>query len=411
MKVKITDVGIQNQKMMGDLLPVIQEVIESGQYIKGSYLTNFEQSFAAYHATIGFEKAALKKFYCIGCNSGTDALILALLAADIKPGDEVITTAVSFYATAEAIARVGAIPVFVDVLEDDNINPGLIRNYITKKTKAIIPVHMHGKAAMMDRINQVAEVHGLIVIEDVAQATGADALDVNGFKVKAGASGHMGCFSFFPTKNLGCIGDGGAVITKDEILYNRLISLREHGSDPGNKDFQLGIGLNSRLDNLQAAVLLKKLPHLNDWNRKRKEIASEYDRLIGETCLKYGVKLASSEGSVFHHYMLYFPDNKSREKVKTKLNELGIEAKVYYPVPVPYQKPYIKQMIQSGFTSIVRYKDTETPSVEFKDIYPNAFKSSRTNLALPLYPEMDQETIEFVSDRFCFALQHAFGDV
>ncbi|PKL75119.1 MAG: hypothetical protein CVV27_17010, partial [Candidatus Melainabacteria bacterium HGW-Melainabacteria-1] len=262
--IAITDLKRQYEALAAEVLPAIEAVCRSGWFIKGPELAAFETEIAAY---LGVK-------YAVGVNSGTDALFLALKAAGIGPGDEVITAGMSFLATAEAISLTGAEPVFVDIdPQTDCLRADLIEALISERSKAILPVHLHGYPCDMDTLMQIAKRHGLRVIEDCAQSIGASYQGI-----KTGAIGDMGCFSFFPTKNLGCYGDGGVITTCDDALYAQLLLLREHGSKV--KNYQDILGVNSRLDAIQAAVLRVKLPYLDGWNSRRRELAANYDHLL-----------------------------------------------------------------------------------------------------------------------------------
>lgn len=358
-------------------------VLHSGKYILGDEVARFEKEFAAYCGTK----------YAVGVGNGTDALVLALLAAGIGQGDEVITCAMSFFATAEAVAVVGATPVFVDCTRDTYvIDAEAIESKITKRTKAIIPIHLYGQCADMDKINEIAKQHKLYVIEDCAQAAGTE------YKgKKAGSMGDMGCVSFFPTKNLGCAGDGGMIVTNDEELYRLCQAYRVHGSgingflaygkkngidvEPesidfhGNlpKYFNFVIGHNSRLDALQAALLHVKLPHLDGWNEARHEIAKRYQKGITNPAVKK--PLCGDFSS--HIYYVYVLEVEDRDGFRAYMETCGISTGVYFPIPLHLQKVFEGLGYQPG------------------DM-PNAECLAEHGVAIPMFPELSDEEIKKV---------------
>lgn len=344
----------QYKSLREELDEAVLEVLHSGKYILGDEVERFEKEFANYCGTK----------YAVGVGSGTDAIVLALLAAGIGQGDEVITSAMSFFATAEAIAIVGAVPVFVDCTNDTYlIDVAQIEQKITEKTRAILPVHLYGQCADMDEINKIAKKYGLYVIEDCAQAVGAGYAGK-----KAGSLGDMGCFSFFPTKNLGCAGDGGAIVTDDEELYQLCQAYRVHGSgmngllaynkcqsekiglcsvdfkDSLPKYFNFVIGRNSRLDAIQAALLHVKLSHLEEWNATRREIAMRYDTEIVTTQIKKPICLPDNT----HVYYVYVVEVKSQKEFRAYMEEQGIVTGVYFPLPLHLQKAFEKLGYQRG---------------------------------------------------------------
>lgn len=359
------------------------EVLHGGQYILGKTVEDFEKTFAAYCDTR----------FAVGVGNGSDALVMALKACGVKPGDEVITTAMSFSATAEAITSVGATPVFVDCTRDTYaIDPEEIRKNVTEKTKAIIPVHLYGQCADMDTINAIAKEHCLKVIEDCAQAAGAT------YKgKKAGSLGDVGCVSFFPTKNLGCAGDGGAIVTNDEAIYRQCRAFRAHGSGldglftygmqngievseadmdfNGNlpKYFNFVTGYNSRLDALQAAILSVKLPYLDGWNDRRREIAKQYNERITNPAI---TKPFIAEGNT-HIYYVYAITTEKRDELRNYLKENEITSGVYFPVP------FHLQVVYKG----LGYKKGDMPNAEFVGDH---------SMVLPMFPELTQEEIDKV---------------
>ena len=360
-------------------------VLHSGKYILGDEVAQFEKEFAAYCGTK----------YAVGVGNGTDALALALLAAGIGQGDEVITCAMSFFATAEAIAVVGAKPVFVDCTIDTYvIDAEAIESRITERTKGIIPVHLYGQCADMDRINEIAKRHKLYVIEDCAQAAGAE---YKGKKV--GSLGGMGCVSFFPTKNLGCAGDGGMIVTDNEELYHLCQAYRVHGSGVngflaygkkkgidvelqsidfhGNlpKYFNFVIGHNSRLDALQAALLRVKLPRLDGWNRKRNKIAERYQKEITNPAVNKPVCGNCSS----HIYYVYVIEVEDRDGFRAYMEKCDIATGVYFPIPLHLQKVFEDLGYQPG------------------DM-PNAEYLAKHGVAIPMFPELSEEELKRVID-------------
>ncbi len=340
-----------------ELEKAFRRVMRSGQYILGSEVEAFEREVAAY----------LGAKHAIGVNSGTDALVIALRALGVGPGDEVITTPFTFFATAEAISLVGATPVFVDIdPRTFNINPDLIAPAITPRTKAILPVHLYGLPAEMDPILEIAQAHGLKVLEDCAQAFGAT---YGGRKV--GTLGDAGAFSFFPTKNLGGYGDGGLIVTNDDEVAGRARMLRAHGSR--RKYFNEVVGYNSRLDALQAAFLRVKLRHLDAFNTRRREMAVRYNILLEKVP---GLTLPPlTEGHVFHQYTVRVL--KGRDQVAEELGKRGIGAMIYYPLPLHRLPVY-------GYP---------------EGTFPEAERAAQEALSLPMFPFINEERIEYIAKR------------
>jgi dTDP-4-amino-4,6-dideoxygalactose transaminase len=361
-KIPILDLSYEIESLWEELNTAFQRVLRSGQFILGPEVEAFEQEVAQY---LGVKHA-------IGLNSGTDALFIGLRALGIGPGDEVITTPFTFFATAEAISLMGAIPVFVDIdPETFNINPDLVEPAITPRTKAILPVHLYGRPAEMAPILALAEQHGLKVLEDCAQAFGAT---YQGKKV--GTLGHAGAFSFFPSKNLGAYGDGGLLATDDDQIAETARMLRAHGSR--RKYHNEMIGYNSRLDALQAAILRVKLPYVDAWNQARREVAQRYNELLKD--LPSLVLPEVSEGHVFHQYTVRVLKGR-RDQVQKVLAEEGIGTMVYYPVPVHLLPVY---RLLEGMLS-----EAELACLEV--------------LSLPLWPQMSPE----VQVRVIHTLQRA----
>ncbi len=373
-----------------DLDLAVSKVLRSGQYIGGRQVDLFEKSFA--------EK--LEVPHVIGCNSGTDALILALRAFGIGPGDEVITVSFSFFATAEAISNVGAKPVFVDV-DPQNflLDVSLLESAITSSTKAILPVHLFGCPVDMHAVMSVAKKHGLKVIEDCAQAAGAF---FNGKPV--GGLGDAGCFSFFPTKNLGAAGDGGAVATHDQQIAEKIRELAVHGMP--KRYFHTELGYNSRLDSIQAAILNVKLPKLSDWIEKRTEISHRYNRLlrdiqeidIPENSFNEGIvhswnqfvikvrdfdissKCKNEVNKPYENSMANnLPDSSCRDWLKDELSKEGINTIIYYPIPIHLQPIYQKKDSRSLCLSVTEELSSQV-------------------LSLPIFPELTIEEQNYVVD-------------
>lgn len=389
MNIPLIDLRAQYNSISKELDKATIDVLSSAAYIMGKNVTEFEKEFANY---IGTKHA-------ISVGNGTDALVIALKALGVGEGDEVITSTFTYFASAECISAVGATPVFVDVEKDTfNIDPDKIEEKITERTKAIIPVHIFGQSADMDKINIIAKKHNLKVIEDACQAVGAK------YKGKMiGTLSDVACFSFFPTKNLSCAGDGGMIVTSDDNVATIAIALRTHGSgETGQKAYNLLnniteevvtsksgddtvynplkyynylIGYNSRLDAIQAAILRVKLPHLDKWNSRRREIAKIYDEeLIDSNVITPIVR--EENDTVYHQYVL---QSDNREEVLAKLKEKGIATGVYYPVPLHLQKVYTD----------LGYKEGDMPVAEYL---------SHRTFAIPVYPELSEEQIQYIVD-------------
>ncbi len=360
MTIPMVDLSIQYEAIKGEIDNAVLGVIRSTSFILGPQGKALEQEIAAYHGVK----------YAVGVASGTDALHLALRAAGVSRGDEVITTPFTFIATAEAISYLGAVPVFVDVRPDTlNIDVAKINARITKKTKAIIPVHLFGHAAEMDRLMQIAAEHGLKVIEDCAQSFGAE------YKGrKTGSFGDLGCFSFFPSKNLGAYGDGGMVITDDTALEGHLLSLRNHGSEV--RYYHDEIGYNSRLDEMQAAILRVKFKRIDEYNGMRRKNAALYNKYLAAS----GVRTPTATPDAAHVYHQYTIMVKNRDKVKETLDaEKKISSMIYYPVPLHLQAAYKDLGMKRGSL-------------------PTAEQAAQEVLSLPMYPELTEEQIKTVAE-------------
>lgn len=387
MNIPLIDLKAQYKSLEEELNQAALEVLSSAKYIMGENVIEFEKEFANY---VGVKHA-------ISVGNGTDALVLALKAMGIKEGDEVITTPFTFFATAEAISAVGAVPVFVDVdKETFNIDVTKIEEKITNKTKAIVPVHIFGQAADMDGINAIAKKHNLLVLEDACQAIGGK---YKGRKI--GTLGDVACFSFFPTKNLGCAGDGGMIVTNNDDIATIARALRTHGSgENGQKAYNLLnnvteevktaegaddtvynplkyynylIGYNTRLDAIQAALLRVKLKEIDKWNAKRREIVEIYNKALQNSSY---VTPACRE-DVEHVYHMYILQSENREETISKLSKAGIATGVYYPVPLHLQKVYKN----------LGYKEGDMPVAEYL---------SHRTFAIPVYPELTKEQIDYI---------------
>jgi dTDP-4-amino-4,6-dideoxygalactose transaminase len=364
-KVPLLDVVAQTQSLRPEIEAAIGAVLDRGDFILGRAVAELEARIAAYCECAG----------AVGVASGTDALLLALKAAGVGPGDEVITTPYTFFATAGAIHNVGARPVFLDVYPDSfNINLEGASEKITPRTKAIIPVHLFGQCADMEGVVGLAESTGLTVIEDAAQAIGARQL-FRGEIRSAGTMGACGCFSFFPSKNLGGLGDGGIITSQDTAFLDKVRILRVHGSAP--KYYHHVVGFNSRLDTLQAAVLLVKLNRLDEWTRKRRENADLYRRLFEEAGLNSVIELPVERRNRFHVYNQFVVKCQERDRLQIFLGERNVSTAIYYPVPLHLQRCF----------EHLGYREGDFPVSE---------ELAKTSLALPIYPEIKPEQIEHV---------------
>jgi dTDP-4-amino-4,6-dideoxygalactose transaminase len=356
--IPMVDLKTQYHRLKADIDAAVAEVLENTQFILGPNVKALEQETAGY---LGVPHA-------ISCASGTDALHLALAAAGIGPGDEVITSAFTFIATAEAIAYVGATPVFVDIDPQTwNIDPARIEAAINECTRAVLPVHLFGQPARTDVLTALCEKHGLLLVEDCAQSFGAD---VDG--VQTGAIGELGCFSFFPSKNLGCFGDGGLITTRSDEFAERILALRNHGSHVRYHHDM--IGYNSRLDEIQAAILRVKLRHIDEFNEGRRRVAHRYNDLLAGT----GIVTPHEDRHgrhVFHQYTLL---SERRDEIMRALQARQIACAVYYPIPLHRQKAF------EGQCDHVSLPVTE-------DVASRCF-------SLPIYPEMPDEHIVTVTD-------------
>ncbi len=366
MKVPFIDLKLQYSLIKDEIKKAIDNILESQQFILGESVERFEGLIADYCGGR----------FAVGVASGSDAILLSLMALDVNANHEVITTPFTFFATAGSISRGGSKPVFVDIEPMTfNINPDLIEEKITRRTKAIIPVHLFGQMADMDPILEIAKERNLYVIEDAAQSIGARYKDK-----RAGNMGDTGCFSFFPSKNLGCYGDGGVIITSSEEIAKKLRLLRVHGSR--SKYYHEYIGCNSRLDALQAAVLEVKLKYLDKWTEMRRENANRYKKLFKETGLVDNgfVVIPFEKEYNYHVYNQYVIKVKERDKLFSFLRENGVGVEIYYPLPIHLQKCY----------KFLGYKEGD---------FPEAEKASKEVIAIPIYPELTFEQQIYIVEK------------
>lgn len=370
MQVPLLDLKAQYQTIKDECLQVTEEIYESQYFILGPHVEKLETEIAQYCSAK----------YAVGVSSGTDALLLSLMAAKIGPGDRVITTPYTFFATAGAVSRAGAIPVFADIEPDTyNISPArvdaLIKNMpaeVRKTVKAIIPVHLYGQCADMDEMSRIAGEHNLVVIEDAAQAIGSE---YHG--KRAGSMGDYGCFSFFPSKNLGGFGDGGIVTTNSEELYENLKILRVHGGHP--KYYHSQIGGNFRLDALQAAIVSIKLRYLDQWTQARQENAEKYKAMISAAGLSHlvGVPFEKENRHIYNQFVIQV---EKRDALKDYLIASNVGCEIYYPVPLHLQKCFADLGYSAG----------DFPASEY---------AAEHTLALPVYPELSDEQVSYVVDQ------------
>lgn len=360
MHVPLLDLTAQYETIRSEIEEAVARVFESQHFIMGPEVEACEKAIAAYSGCA----------HGIGVSSGTDALLLALMTEGIGPEDEVITSPYTFFSTAGSVARVGAVPVFVDIDPTTyNLDPSRIEAAVTPKTKAIMPVHLYGQCAEMDPILEIARRHGLTVIEDAAQAIGAEYK-----QQRAGSMGKYGCFSFFPSKNLGGAGDGGMLVANDADAAERAGILRVHGSAP--KYYHSLVGGNFRLDALQAAVVRIKLAYLDDWTRARQHNASRYDQLLHEAGLTEIVQCPAVIQSrhIFNQYVLRVPQ---RDQLLKALREHNVGCEIYYPVPLHLQECF----------AYLGYQKGDMPESE---------RAARETIALPVYPELTDQQMQYV---------------
>ncbi len=358
MKVPLLDLKAQYASLRDEIVPAVEAVLESQRFINGPEVAQLEEEVARYSACAA----------AIGVSSGTDALLCSLMALEIGAGDEVITTPYTFFATAGSITRVGARPVFVDIDPVTfNLDASQVDDAVSEQTRAIVPVHLFGQTAEMDPLLEIAEERELLVIEDAAQAIGAT------YKQrKAGSMGTLGCFSFFPSKNLGGAGDGGMIVTRDPDLAERIACLRDHGAQP--KYFHERIGGNFRLDTIQAAYLLVKLRHLEEWSARRRANAARYDELLASTEAVTTPQVLPHNQSIYNQYVIRAPD---RDGLRAHLLEHDIGVAIYYPMGLHQQRSFA----ELGYA---------------KGDFPEAERAAAESLALPVHPELTEEQIRYV---------------
>ncbi|MEE0923226.1 MAG: DegT/DnrJ/EryC1/StrS family aminotransferase [Paludibacteraceae bacterium] len=365
-KIQMVDLQSQYQRIKQDIDEGIQEVIQSAAFIKGKKVTDFQHNLEQYTGAK----------HVIPVGNGTDALQIALMALGLKPGDEVITPTFTFIATAEVVALLGLTPVVVDVDWDTmNMDMDAVRRAITPKTKAIVPVHLFGQCVEMEALMHLAKEHNLYIIEDACQAIGAQYTFSNGETKQAGTMGHIGCTSFFPSKNLGCYGDGGAIFTNDDELAARMQAIANHGMVVRYHHDMIGV--NSRLDSIQAAVLDAKLPHLDEYIAARQQAAAYYDKVFASNEKVLIPCRAPHSTHVFHQYTLRVI-GADRDSLREGLAEKGIPAMIYYPVPLHQQKAYLDP----------RYKEGDFPIAE---------RLAACVLSLPMHTELDEEQLEYIT--------------
>lgn len=363
MQVPLLDLKTQYSQIKEEVLSAVIDVLDSQHFILGPRVEQCEKAIADYSNCK----------YGIGVSSGSDALLACLMAENIGPGDEVITTPYTFFATAGAIARLGATPVFVDIDPVTyNIDVTQIARRINARTRAIIPVHLFGQMAEMDPIMRLANEHGFVVIEDAAQAIGAE---YKGHR--AGSIGHYGCFSFFPSKNLGAAGDGGMIVTNDPQRAEKVRCLRGHGAKP--KYHHKLIGGNFRLDAIHAAVVSAKLPHLDEWTVARQANARRYDLLFREANLPVTLPSIVTDRHIFNQYVI---SCSNRDQLQSFLQKKGIGTEVYYPVPMHLQQCFAYLGIEEG-------------------AFPESERAAKESLALPIYPELSSSQARYVVESIC----------
>ena len=377
MKVPLLDLKKQYESIKPAVMAVTEEVYSSQQFILGPKVKELEDKIAAY----------CQCRFAVGVSSGTDALLVSLMTAGIGAGDLVITTPYTFFATVGCIARVGAKPVFVDIEPDSfNMDPAKLKTTVAEmdkaertRLKAIMPVHLYGQCADMEAILQVAKEYDLDVIEDAAQAIGSEYAFHDGTVKRAGSMGQYGCFSFFPSKNLGAFGDGGMVTTNSQEIYERLLIMRGHGAKP--KYYHKVIGGNFRLDALQAAILSVKLDHLDEWTKRRQENAARYRTLFEEAGLKeVTLPLEKGKRHIYNQYVIMLRDR--RDELRRFLETKGVGTEVYYPLPLHIQECF----------SYLGYR---------ADDFPVSVEGAEKSLALPIFPELAPDQIRYVVDNIC----------
>lgn len=363
----MVDLQSQYERIKDEINANIQNVLDSAAFVKGGMVTTFQKHLEQY----------LQVTHVIPVGNGTDALQISLMALGLKPGDEVITPTFTFIATAEVVALLGLTPIVVDVDPDTFcMSVESVKKAITPKTKAIVPVHLFGQHADMESILQIAKEHNLYVIEDACQSIGATYTFSDGTTKQSGCMGTIGCTSFFPSKNLGCYGDGGAIFTNDDVLAKEIQCIANHGMT--ERYHHDRIGVNSRLDSIQAAILDVKLQHLNEYTKARQAAAAFYDNAFSHNS-KLTIPARNPKSShVFHQYTIKLHASIDRNKLQANLKEKGIPAMIYYPIPLHLQKAYTND----------RYK---------KGDFPNAEHLSQCVLSLPMHTELDKEQLTYIT--------------
>jgi UDP-2-acetamido-2-deoxy-ribo-hexuluronate aminotransferase len=365
-QIQMVDLKSQYEKIQNEIDAAVLDVIRSTQYINGAEVKYFQADLEKY----------LEVKHVIPCANGTDALQVAMMALDLKPGDEVITTSFTFVATVEVIALLGLTPVLVDVLPDTfNIDPDAVKKALTPKTRAIVPVHLFGQCVEMEPLMEISKENNLYIIEDAAQAIGADYIFKDGGRKKAGTMGIIGCTSFFPSKNLGCYGDGGAIFTNDDELAQKLRIIVNHGMEV--RYYHDSIGVNSRLDSIQAAILRVKLKKLDEYADARRKAADFYDKAFsGHRRIKIPARSDFST-HVFHQYTLVL-ENIDQFDLQKYMSEHQIPVMIYYPVPMHMQKAYIDP----------RYNEGDFPVTEML---------SKSVISLPMHTELETDQLELIT--------------
>lgn len=365
-KIQMVDLISQYEKIKPEVVSAVTEIMDKAQFINGPDVKEFQTELATY---LGAE-------HVIPCANGTDALQIAMMALDLKPGDEVITPSYTYIATTEVVGLLRLKPVFVDCEKDSfNISPAAIEKAITPKTKAIVPVHLYGQACDMEAIMQIAEKHDLYVIEDNAQAIGSDYTFKDGTKKKTGTIGHIGCTSFFPSKNLGCYGDGGALCTNDEALAEKLRMVANHGQS--KRYYHDRVGCNSRLDSIQAAVLRIKLRRLDEYISARRKAAAYYDNSFKDVEAIKTPTRNDFSNHVFHQYTLQLTDDIDRDGLVEFLASKDIPAMIYYPVPAHRQKMFAELDTECGDLTVTDWLTTRV-------------------FSLPMHTELSEDQLEFI---------------
>jgi UDP-2-acetamido-2-deoxy-ribo-hexuluronate aminotransferase len=365
-EIRMVDLKSQYLKIKQEIDSAIQNVIDSASFVKSPVVAKFERDLSDY----------LGAPHVIACGNGTDALQISLMALDLKPGDEIITPVFTFIATVEVICLLGLKPVLIDVNPDTfNIDTDALEALVTDRTKAIIPVHLFGQCAEMNRITQIASAANIRIIEDAAQAMGCNFYMKDNKPLKAGTIGHIGCTSFFPSKNLACFGDGGAIITRDDILAKKIRTIANHGMQVKyHYDY---VGVNSRLDSIQAAILSVKLKYLDSYNKARQKAAGFYDNAFRDIpAINLPFRAPYSE-HIFHQYTLKIQNGK-RDELKEYLHSKGIPSMIYYPVPLHLQKAF----------AFLGYKKGDFPASE---------EICEKVLSLPMHTELDEEQTKYIS--------------